>query len=896
MISEIDLLPLVRSPDRGTQLRALKALKNSVIGHTEQKEWYLERGVLDDLLAILSAEDGVKDQYSEELMIEAGIVLGSFAYSGPDISAMLYGPETISTLVLTLKPTSPPKLLLASLRTLTTLWTAQPPTQSLSTAYPTLAPSLAALLSHFYSSAASEKGAISYTIITQVCGLLFVLAPAHSTGQSVLSDHLAISLCDLVDKLLTKPNMIASLSVSSNAGATGLAERKMLSSAILALSHLMSPQAARHLASSAPYFMDLLVKLLRAQEPTIRLAACALITTLYTTPLSGSGDVITGKPAAQNTELAMLLVPALMKLLDDALSVDDGRGCDPLVLHTFAVVCREGGEVADRCVEVGIIKKVVRIIAHVAPSTHSATQIGKTESKLLSGGLFCLSALGLHKEEYRKAIIDANALTIVVAVMNTENAPAVREIKIAACNVLRSLSRSVLLLRTSLVESGIVGGVVELLGDVAVVQESESASATAAGSAKGEVLYDESMSEVEKTSARQKYLSAVGGAGQEADGVIMEEDDDESEDGESLEVRTAAMAAVCNLVLEFSPLRKPILDQGILPLIVAGARSRYTPLRLNSVWALKHMVYGDDMQTRGLVLEEVGFPLLMKLCNDPEMQVQEQALDFIRNLIARSDDYIDKLFANVGVHDLFELLDGKLAMRSRQSDDSESDEDEDFVEEDEGGKVIFTTKPYYTEIIIATAYILVHIAAGYEHHRQTIIQHESVVKKVIALMAHEREEVRLACLWIVLNLTWVEEPPRGAAGEDLMMEGVVDDDAEGSSSAGAGGESASQSPGNYVEVCRKRAAVLVRLGVRAKLAMLKQDRVLDVREKTKTAIYQIDSLTGAFTDGYGDRREESQQAQQVQQGGDAMEVDNVPVVRHAYMYMNPTAVASEPSS
>lgn len=765
---------------------------------------------------------------------------------------MLHTPNTIATLISVLNSSSPPQLLLPSLRTLTSLLTARPPSQSLIISYPNLSRSITSLLKHF--SGRVPIMGIDNSVVTSLCLLLPVLAPNHSNAQATLNDALALPLSMLVrDILLCTPEPFSQ------------ADTRLLSSAILAISHIMSPATANKVSQAAPDFVRLLIKLLRTRDATTRLAACALITSFYSAAQPDVIDHVTRVP--QNNEIAILLVPTLMKLFDDALAVDDGRGCNPLVLHTLAVVCREGGEVADCCVEVGLIKKVVKIIAQVAPSTHSALRIGKAESRLLAGGLLCLSALGLHKEEYRKAIIEANALTVVVAVMSTENAPSVREIKIAACNVLRSLSRSVVLLRTSLVESGIVDGVVDLLGDVAITAESEPA---AFSSSMKQLLEAASDNSTESAPISDVKSVTANNSGSDSK-VSADEIENEIENEDSLEVRTAAMAAVCNLVLEFSPLRKPILDQGILPVIVAGARSRYIPLRLNSVWALKHMVYGDDMQTKGLVLQEAGFPLLMKLCNDPEIQVQEQALDFIRNLIARSDNYIDKLFDSVGVDTLFELLDRKLSMRPLNTDeDSQSDD------------ALLTTEPYYTEIVVAAAYILVHIAAGCDHHRQTIISHESVLKKVITLMAHERDEVRLACLWIILNLTWIEEPPRTNSSDDLMM--AIDDTATGSSAA-----SPSSTQAFYLDVYKKRAFTLVRLGVRERLAALKNDRVLDVREKTKTAIYQIDSLTGEVSDTLDTERGENEEL-----GVEVMEVDSASVVRNAYMYTDaPASSAAE---
>ncbi|KAK9465085.1 armadillo-type protein [Lipomyces arxii] len=762
MISEDDLLPFLRRDDLHVQLTALRALKNSVIGHSEQKSSYLDRGVVPDLLAIVGlSSDGVHDPLYDECRIEAGVVLGSFANSDPEISSRLITEQTFTTLVQILNVSTPPQLLLACLRTLTALLTAEAST-SFVHQYPAIPTALATLMLHYSVSLESHGLTQQNTqILTRLCDLVPLVAPSHSFihafGLKLTPPLVKVVRCTILRSPRQPP-----------------VNRRLQSTAILALSHVLTPVGARELSLSAPEFTDALLALLRAPETATRLSSASLLTTLYTSGLSDSGSSSGVTRAPQNEALALVLVPTLMKLLDDSLAAgDDGRGCDPQILQTLAIVCREGGEVADRCVEVGLIKKIVSVVMLVAPNNHFSTgRMPERETRLLAGGLLCLAALGLHKEEYRKSIIEAGALGVVVAVMNRASTPAMREVKIAACHVLRTLSRSVLLLRTTIVESGVVGGVVDLLGDPV-----ETPMDTTVDTAEPELLIadyaDEKAFDIEDKT-------------------------------ENLEVRAAAMAAVCNLVLEFSPLRKPILDKGILPLIVAGARSRYAPLRLNSVWALKHMVYGDDMETKAHVVSQLSFPLLMRLCDDEEIQVQEQALDFIRNLIARSENYIDMFLENVGVAQVFELLSRKLGL----------DEDPN------------NTEPYYTEVVVCTAYVLVHIAAGYERHREVVIQQEEILKKVIRLMSHERDEVRLACVWFVINLTWAEEAGRGPGPED-------EDEA-----MSASGEI------HFTECCRRRAEVLVGLGLREMLEVLKQDRVLDVREKTKTAVYQIENLLG----------------------------------------------------
>ena len=104
--------------------------------------------------------------------------------------------------------------------------------------------------------------------------------------------------------------------------------------------------------------------------------------------------------------------------------------------------------------------------------------------------------------------------------------------KVAACHVLRSLSRSVPMLRTNLATEEIVDGIIELFGSTSENKES--------------------------------LLSKAGKS--EVDSLMLEEKEQNNQ--EDLEVKAAIMAAICNLILDFSPLQKTMLDRGILDLIV----------------------------------------------------------------------------------------------------------------------------------------------------------------------------------------------------------------------------------------------------------------------------------------------------------------------------------------
>jgi armadillo repeat-containing protein 8 len=169
-------------------------------------------------------------------------------------------------------------------------------------------------------------------------------------------------------------------------------------------------------------------------------------------------------------------------------------------------------------------------------------------------------------------------------------------IRAAACQCTRSLSRSVCILRTNLVDAGIAIPLFRLLSDP------------------------------------------------------------------NLEVKIAATGAVCNLMLEFSPMRRAILEQGAMKILCKHTFSEFAQLRLNAVWALKHFCYQPDESGQvEQMLRELGYGQLMKLCDDEDIGVQEQALSVIRNVMTGEVKSIGLLFDNIGSVRLMRLIVEKLA-------------------------------------------------------------------------------------------------------------------------------------------------------------------------------------------------------------------------------------------
>jgi hypothetical protein len=94
------------------------------------------------------------------------------------------------------------------------------------------------------------------------------------------------------------------------------------------------------------------------------------------------------------------------------------------------------------------------------------------------------------------------------------------------------------------------------------------------------------------------------------------------------------------------------------------------------------------------------------------------------------------------------------------------------------------------------------MAASVPRHRQLVIAQTELLKLLVPQFNHPSIEVRLALCWLVTNLTWIDDANDGQA-------------------------------------CAQRANELKKLGFLTKLELLEQDPELNVRERAKSAIWQI---------------------------------------------------------
>ncbi|KAJ6171465.1 Armadillo [Penicillium chermesinum] len=349
-----------------------------------------------------------------------------------------------------------------------------------------------------------------------------------------------------------------------------------------------------------------------------------------------------------------------------------------------------------------------------------------------------------------------------------------------------------------------------------------------------------------------------------------------------LDVQIAATAAICNLALDFSPMKEAIITSNIIPILCENAHSPNIKLRIESLWALKHVVYnsGNDIKMRVVdalsptwlhqVMTQDPVNALARRGQDDEMDqsteiamgransageqvdilnpvedtndsagdtkmddgtpsskvtldkffpdarrqrklvlhgnleqstqsrqddiaVQEQTFDLIRNIICGTGaaEMIDYLFDKIGQDAMLDALADNLRPRSIPLP----------PHRDPSSRAIQVPR----EILVAVTAVLVHIAAGTPRHRQVLMSHGDLLWSLKSYFDHPSRDVRVSCVWLVINLIYEEDTT----------------DFEG---------------------CRERAIKLKSLGIGERLSSLAEDPDLDIKERTKTAVHLLNKF------------------------------------------------------
>ncbi|TEA17798.1 Uncharacterized protein C8034_v012211 [Colletotrichum sidae] len=164
-------------------------------------------------------------------------------------------------------------------------------------------------------------------------------------------------------------------------------------------------------------------------------------------------------------------------------------------------------------------------------------------------------------------------------------------------------------------------------------------------------------------------------------------------------------------------------------------------------------------EARLAALREAELNPLRKARND-DLAIQEQGLDFIRNLIGaagsgssepanETPDMIDYLFNELGQDRFFDILARKLQAKVLHPTSRRS----------AGGNTGREARVLYPQpkIVQAVVFILVHMAASVPRHRQLVIAQTELLKLLANHFNSKDKEVRVALCHLIGNLTWQDD-------------------------------------------------------------------------------------------------------------------------------------------
>jgi len=358
---------------------------------------------------------------------------------------------------------------------------------------------------------------------------------------------------------------------------------------------------------------------------------------------------------ARDERIAQQLVPMLCSLLEQG-----NIGVKAAQLLACLVAGNEGLQIV--ACEEEAVTRLVHLIA---------VEDEEKDEEALSAMLMALAVLASLREDCRRKVIEAPyLLNKLVLLLKAKKAV------LPTCQLIRSLSRSVRSLRTTILDAGLVPLVLTLLKD-----------------------------EVRQESPLLISLCAV----------------------------------LCNLVLDFSPVKTLIANDTILlsKLVRLACSSSSSELKSNILWALKNLLYLADPTIKAALLGQFNPQELISLLNDMDSSVQEQALTMLRNLACEGEtditillDFFDPNDKDLSLQKLFSLLEEKLHSSLPNA--------------------------------VQACYILANICTAKDPRpRDSLLSNQGILQWLVDQLASSERELMLAILWTVINLTWSDETASG---------------------------------------------------------------------------------------------------------------------------------------
>ncbi|XP_056145517.1 armadillo repeat-containing protein 8 [Lampris incognitus] len=207
------------------------------------------------------------------------------------------------------------------------------------------------------------------------------------------------------------------------------------------------------------------------------------------------------------------------------------------------------------------------------------------------------------------------------------------------------------------------------------------------------------------------------------------------------EILVMASSTLCNLLLEFSPSKEPILESGVIELLCSLTQSESPALRVNGIWALMNMAFQADQKVKVEIVRSLGTEQLFRLLSDPDTNVLMKTLGLLRNLLS-TRPHIDQIMSSHGkqiMQAVTLILEGEHSIDVKEQ----------------------------------TLCILANITDG-STAKELIMTNDDILQKIKYYMGHSNVKLQLAATFCISNLIWNEEDGSQERQDKLREMGFVD--------------------------------------------------------------------------------------------------------------------------
>ncbi|KAK9819822.1 hypothetical protein WJX72_002765 [[Myrmecia] bisecta] len=640
-----ELMQYLRSQDSDTKLRAVRDIKNQVIGNKNKKLSFIKLGAVPQVMELLASETS-----ESKLLVQCAATVGSFAYGLDDGVKAILDSGGVTPLLKTLS-SNDESVVEAGVRSLKMIY--QSP----------LAPK-----AMIFSLDALQR--LVQLLSSENRGVAEVAARVLARCCESQEQQNAIACAGGLESLL---GLLASIEQTRQEAAVDAL------AALTAGNRAIAQQVLQHAG-----VVDRVISLLKQRNPQTRFLACTCLTTLSTLddmpalaqPSTSSADV---ESAGQSVQRAVL--PVLVKLLGEA-GVKDQV---PRVLsRLIAMPPGASDSQKEYYVQLHSAATDADAIGKLVTFLHD----DKSSPQLLQGTLSALATLCEQREDCRSQLIKARVLPRIVRALDDADS----QVRAAACSCVRSLSRSVKSLRNSLVEANVADPLLRLLTD--------------------------------------------------AEPAVV----------------NMASAAICNLVLDFSPFKDVVLQGGCIPKLVELSGAMDSDLRLNAIWALQNLAFKAASEVKKSLMQAMPWSTVAPLLDDHQLEVQEKTLSLLRNM-CHGKPADTRQVLDWSDHELLPVLIKKLRGPSAAP----------------------------PKIKVQAVITVVNVAGTGSEAEKEAVMASGVPRLISALLLDPAEEVRANAAWIVINLCQKGDEFPGAAdrvqslrdlGIEAELQRVLHKDAE----------------------------------------------------------------------------------------------------------------------